>query len=267
MRRFTTLLGAGAALATLLPAGAAAAHMPYLLPARFILDAKASFVSLAAAFTEKPFQPEVVMRSDFFAIRDAKGVEKTFTPTYLRELAVAEAPIDGDGTYRLSSGQRLGRNSKMFKGPKGDWLMLGEESDEKPPASGLVDAQSVTVAEAYVTRGAPTTAALQPKGVGLELKPLTHPSDIAAKEQARFQLLFHGKPLAGQVVRLYRAHGAYDGRLVPAEAPTAADGSFAFTAPDAGLYMTIVRYRTQAPAGAATPYRSYTHTLSFEAAE
>jgi uncharacterized GH25 family protein len=268
MRTLRSILTAGAALAALTVANAAQAHMPYVLPSHFTVDAKATNVTVEASFTEDPFQPDVVMKSDTFAIRGPDGVETPITaPTYLRELAVMEAPLAAEGTYRVSSGARLGRNSKMYRSAAGQWLMVGEERDVKPDPATVVEVQSVTTADAYLTKGKPSTAALEPKGVGLELKPLTHPSDIAVGEPARFLLLIDGKPLPGQVVKLYRGQGIYDGKKVAGEVTTGPDGVFSFTAPDPGLYMTIVRYRAASPAGAATPYRSYTHTLSFEAAE
>ncbi|WP_091742821.1 DUF4198 domain-containing protein [Phenylobacterium immobile] len=267
MQTLRTILAAGAALGL---ASAASAHMPYVLPSHFAVAAgeKPTTVTVQASFTEEPFQPDVVMKSDLFSVRGPDGQDTAIaTPTYLRELAVMEAPITSEGTYRVTSGARLGRTAKMYKSAAGPWLFVGEESEVKPDPATVVDAQSVTTAEAYLTRGKPSTAALEAKGAGLELKPLTHPSDIAAGSPARFLLLIDGKPLPGQIVRLYRGHGLYDGKKVAGEATTGADGVFSFNAPDPGLYMTIVRYRAAAPPGAATPYRSYTHTLSFEAAE
>lgn len=259
---------AGAALTALALADAASAHMPYMLPSHFTLDERAAVVTVEASFTEDPFQPDIVMKSEAFSIRGPDGREAPLaTPAYLKELAVMEAPIAGEGTYRISSGARAGRIGKMYRAASGQWLMVGEERDVKPDAAAQVDVQSITVAEAYVTKGKPSDAALAPTGAGLELKPLTHPSDIAAGEAARFQLLLNGQPLAGQTVQIFRGHGIYDGRKVLGEVKTGPDGGFSVTPSDPGLYMTIVRYRGPSPAGAATPYRSYTHTLSFEAAQ
>jgi hypothetical protein len=268
MRLLKSTLSAGAAAVVLAAAGVASAHMPYLLPGVFTLGGRANHVTLQSAFTEDPFIAEVVLKSDFFFAKDPAGAETPIaTPTYLRDLAVLEAATPAEGTYRFSTGPRQGRKGKMYKDAKGEWLMVGEEAEGAPAGAQLVDVASITTAEAYVTKGKPSAAALEAKGVGLELKPISHPSDIGAGQAAKFQLLFDGKPLAGALIRLYRAAGVFDGKKVAGEAKTAADGTFSLTAPDAGLYMTIVRHRTASPAGAETPYRSYTHTLSFEAAQ
>lgn len=268
MRLLKSTLSAGAAVVVLTAAGVASAHMPYLLPTVFTLGGKADHVTLQSSFTEDPFIPEVVLKSTFFFAKGPAGAEAPIgTPTYLRDLAVLEAATPAEGTYRFSTGPRQGRKGKMYQDAKGKWLMVGEEAEGAPAGAKLVDVASITTAEAYVTKGKPSAAALDAKGVGLELKPVTHPSDIGAGSAAKFQLLFDGKPLAGALIRLYRANGVFDGKKVAGEARTAADGTFSLTAPDAGLYMTIVRHRTASPAGAETPYRSYTHTLSFEAAQ
>lgn len=44
-------------------------------------------------------------------------------------------------------------------------------------------------------------------------------------------------------------------------------GAFSLTPPDAGTYLALIRHRIAAPFGAATPYRSYSYTLTFEATE
>ena len=246
--------------------GMALAHMPYMLPNFFDLT-KRDHVTVQASFTEDPFQGEVVMKSEAFHTLGPGGV---VTPikgvTYLRDLTVFEAPIPTDGTYRVSSGERFGRLGKMYRGASGQWV-IGEGRD-KPAGAELVDVQSMTLAEVYVTRGAPTKDALAVTGKGLELRPITHPSEIFAQQPATFALTFEGKPVAGATVEVYRSAGAYDGRKkLDGPIRTDASGRFAITPPDAGTYLALIRHRTEAPAGAQTPYRSYSYTLTFEATE
>ena len=107
---------------------------------------------------------------------------------------------------------------------------------------------------------------MRPIGTALEIQPLTHPAEIAAGSDARFRLLFDGKPLADTEVTLFRAAGNYDGRKIAATARSDAQGNFTLRPGDAGLYLVLVRHRTAAPAGSETPYRSYTYTLAFDAA-
>ena len=241
---------AGVGLFALAAPGAALAHMPYLLPNLFD-TVERDHVTMQASFTEEPFVPEVVMKSEAFHVLGAGGRTPITAVTYLRDLAVFEAAIPAKGTFRISSGERFGRKGKMFKAANGRWEMTGE-GGERPAGVELVDVQSMTLAEVYVSRG----------------EPITHPSAIFAGQPARFELSFDGKPVPGADVEVYRSAGTYDGRKkLDGVIRTDAKGGFAITPPDAGTYLALIRHRTTAPAGAETPYRSYSYTLTFEATE
>ena len=258
------MVGAAALLGAGMP-GVTFAHMPYLMP-NFFAVSERDHVTVQASFTEDLFTPDVVMKSDAWFVRGPAGSAAVTGVTYLRDLAAFEAALPAPGTYRISSGERLGRKAKMYKDAKGQWTMGSEES-AAPAGAALVDVQSVTAAEVYVTRGAPSQEALAPTGKSLELKPITHPNEIFAKAPAQFELQFEGKPLSGASVTVYRAAGAYDGKKVAADVTTDAAGRFSITPPDAGTYLALVRHRTEAPQGAETPYRSYSYALTFEATQ
>lgn len=260
--RLTAGLLAGVMLA--LNSGAALAHQPYLRPNVFDATGR-DHVTVEASFTEEVFASEVVMRSDFFHVVGPNGDTPISNVTYLRDVAVFEAAIPQDGTYRLSSGPRQGRTAKMYQAADGSWKMVGEEDGPPPPNAELVDVQSITVADVYVTRGAPTTEALRSTGQGLELVPITHPSDIVSGEDATFQLLLNGQPLAGADVTVFREAGRWDGRKIETNLVTGADGRFTLKVADPGAYMTLIRHRMAAPAGSPVPYVSYSHTLTFVA--
>jgi len=256
-----TILGALGALAL---GTAAQAHMPYLLPTLFDVG-KGDHVTVTSSFGEDPFVPEVGMKdAPFHVIRPDGTKGEVGKPTYLRDLTIFEADLSAEGTYRLTTGQRLGRKGKMYS-VGGKWIIAGE--DGAPPAgSREVDVQSTTLAEAYVTRGAASTGALKPIGTALEIQPITHPAEIAAGNDVKFRLLFDGKPLGRTEITLFRAAGNYDGKKIAATTQSDAQGNFTLKPGDAGIYLILVRHRTEAPAGAETPYRSYTYTLAFDAA-
>lgn len=261
MARTTIHAGLLASLLAVWGAGAAQAHSPYLRPNVFDATNR-DHVTVEAAFTEDVFNAEVAMRSDRFHVVGPNGDTPITAVTYLRDLAVFEAPTPVDGLYRLSSGAREGRAAKMYQTPSG-WKMVGEEDAPPPPGAELVDVQSITTADVYVVRGAPDDAALKPAGHGLELLPLIQPNDIVAGEDAPFRLLFDGQPLADAAVTVFREAGQYDGRKIEAELTTDASGLVTLRVADPGAYMTQVRHRIASPEGAPTPYRSYTHTLTF----
>ena len=209
--------------------------------------------------------PEVAMRDAPFHLVGPDGKDLPNGPvTHLRDLSVFEAAVPAEGTYRVTSGQRAGRKGKMFKvGDK--WEMRGEGGE--PPANAeQVDVQSMTLADAYVTRGQPSDTALKPLGKALEIQAITHPNGIVSGSDASFVLLFDGKPLANADITLFRSAGVYDGRKAVAHAKSGGDGRFSLKPQDAGTYLILVRHRGAAPAGSETPYRSYTYTLAFDAA-
>lgn len=243
---------------------AAHAHMPYVLPTQFDLG-KGDHVTVQSGIAEELFVPEVAMRDAPFHLVGPDGQERPIAPvTHLRDLSIFEADVPVDGTWRVTTGQRAGRKGKMFR--SGDaWVMRGEDG-QQPADAEQVDVQSMTLAEAYVTRGQPSDGALKPRGKGLEIQAVTHPSSITAGTDARFILLFDGKALADTDVTLYRSAGQYDGRKVSAQIKTGRDGRFTLKPEDAGTYLILVRHRGAAPAGADTPFRSYTYTLTFDAA-
>lgn len=254
----------GAAICAIAPT-AALAHMPYLMPNFFDVTER-DHVTVQASFTEDAFAPDVVMKSESWFVQGPAGPKAITEVAYLRDLAAFEAALPTAGTYKISSGERLGRNGKMYKDAKGEWIMSGE-SGETPAGVALVDVQSVTAAEVYVTKGSPSREALATTGKGLEMRAITHPNQIFAKSPAQFELTYQGKPLPGAVVTLYRAAGLYDGKKVAGETKTDAAGRFSLTAPDGGTYLALIRHRTEAPAGSATPYRSYSYALTFEATQ
>lgn len=260
----TAFLAAAFSGSTFLGSTMASAHMPYVLPTSFDVG-KGDHVTVEASFAEDAFRPEVAMRDAPFHLIGPDGAEAPVGPiTYLRDLSIFEADIKTDGTYRVTTGQRLGRKGKMAKvGDK--WVVRGEGAAE---TSGQqeVDVQSATLSDAYVTRGKPSQAALKPLGKLLEIHTITHPSEITAGGDASFVLLFEGKPLAATDVTLFRSAGYYDGRKVAAQTKTDAAGKFTLKPDDAGTYLILVRHKAAAPAGAETPWRSYTYTLVFDAA-
>jgi hypothetical protein len=115
----------GAAFAGAL-AGAAQAHSPYLLPSTFdVTDRK--LVTVQGSFTESFFSPEVVMKSDAWAVVGPDGARTPLTATNLRELALVEVTTDKPGTYRVTTGQRTGRTAKAVL-VKGEWEFIEDPS-------------------------------------------------------------------------------------------------------------------------------------------
>jgi uncharacterized GH25 family protein len=248
----------GGALLLSLAAPTAKAHSPYLLPTVFDASDR-KLVTVQGAFTESFFTPEVVMKSDAYAVIGPDGVRVPLTPTYTRELALVEAVTEKPGTYRITTGLRGGRTAKAAL-VKGEWQFF---EGAKAPAD-AIDMQSLTMADVYVTRGAPSDAALAPIGKGLEFKAVTHPSKIVTGQDAVFEVLFDGKPLAGQEITFQGADDRYaETKAAPKTVKSDAKGRFALKVDKSGIYQVQTRYRV-APVAAGQPGQSFTYALTFE---
>ncbi len=261
MRRIGMM--AAAVLATLASSGSATADSPYLRPNVF--DAtNMDRVTVEAGFTDDIFAGRVAMRSDHWNVFGPGGEAAITDVTYLNQVTVFEVPTPADGTYRISSGRREGRMGRMYRSATQGWRFVGEEAGVTVPEADQVETQSMTVADVYVTRGEGREIPAA-RGVGVEVIPVTHPAEIVEGEDAVFQFLVDGRPVAGQAVTVFREAGRYDGKLVEVDLTTGADGRFTVRPSAPGAYLTLIRYRGEALAGAATPYQSQSHALTFVA--
>ena len=237
------------------------ADMPYLLPNSFDLGAR-DYVTVQGSFSEEFFLPGTAMKTDDYHVLGPDGAKRTLTPIYTRDLTIVEVPTASPGTYRVSTGLRTGRTAKAAW-VDNDWRFLrGEES---PPAGAKVfDVVSITMADTYVTRGKPNTAAVAPRKQGLEFIPQTHPSSIFVDEPAAFVLHFDGAPVARHVVSVFRGGMRYEERKVVADVTTDANGRFTIHVDRPGAYVAMTRYRPQ-PSANSTRGVSYTYSVVFEA--
>jgi uncharacterized GH25 family protein len=260
-----TLLGI-AVLGT--AAVSASAHTPYLAPSEFAPRAGQT-IALDASFAETFFVPEAVFDDSRFAITrpdgsaaapDAVQVMKTRT--------VAEYTLPtGNGTYRLSTGPRLGA---LFR----TWEVNGKressrDASVKIPAGAKVIAnfQSLTLAETYISVGAPDRTALAARGTGLEFVAVTHPSDLYVGETFEFVVQYDGKPLANQKVEVTEAVWTSDRKPQVDALETDANGHVRLKLQHAGTFLALSRHRTPAPAGAPVAEYSHSYTLTFRVLE
>jgi hypothetical protein len=110
--------------------------------------------------------------------------------------------------------------------------------------------------ETFITRGAPSTGALKPTGVGLELQPVTHPNDLIAGEAARFIFLRDGKPVPGLEVTILPGESRYRDNPGEIKVTTSADGSFSVKWPEPGYYWMNASIPLPADAAAAPAPRA-----------
>ncbi len=243
-------------------AGAARADTSYLRP-NWFTTATGDLVTVQSSFTEDFSNPAVGVKSEAWTVIGPDGAASTFkTRGEFTQLTVLEAETKANGTYRLSTGERLGR-----VGPQvlvdGVWQPFAP-GREIPPGAQTRQSQTATVADVYVTRGAPTHAPVEARIGALELKPDRHPNDVYLDTGFSLRVLLNGRPVAGQAVEVWREGGSYDEPPYRVRHVSAADGRVTLNFDRPGVYLIWTRMSAEAPAGAATPIRSYTTSLTLE---
>ncbi|MBN7797208.1 DUF4198 domain-containing protein [Parahaliea mediterranea] len=246
---------------------AALGHTPYLAPNTFE-PINGDVITLDAAFAEHFFVPEAAFDNSEFAVTHPDGtVHAPQTRETLKTRVVLEHQLREDGTYRFSTGRRKGRVFKLYT-LDGQRHAAEDPSAALPPGAELqAFFQSVTMAETYVSKGAPSEAPLAPRKDGVELELRGHPNGVFAGEALPMRALFYGEPLVGQKVDVFLASGLH-GATEPVQTLTSsATGELAFTPEHGGIYLLQMRHRAPAPAGSPAPQYSHTYTLVLEAIE
>lgn len=245
--------------AALLWAGAAAAHTAYLLPQDFTPeDAR---VTVEGAYATQFFTPTIALGGPDLRAIAPDGVTAPFAAmSIVAPRTNIELAVSIQGTYRVTTGEVLGPVTQMV-GIDGGWRALGQ-GEVPPEGAQLSTLQTVTLAEAYVTRGRPNDEPLDDATGRLVIQPVTHPNRIARAEGFRVRLMFDGAPFPNMPLVLYGANDI-DSDLDRAFV-TDANGEAVLPFDAAGNYVVAVRHRTAAPAGAGTAVHSYTTSLTFE---
>lgn len=262
MIRFSTI--AAMLVPTLISAGTASAHVGFLLPNSFAPEAGQE-VTVIAAFTDSFPNPEIALRSDGFALVAPDGDERRLEPqAVISSMSVLVATPHAPGTYRITTGERLGRKGEVAI-IGGSYVRIGDGGvarDEVPADAAILTSQTATVSEVLVT--VPGGGASVPAGAGrLRLVPTEGPGAMAPGEPVSVSVLFDAAPLKGAEVSLIAAFGHYE---TPEGTAYAAgdDGLVQLPGLDAGVYALMVRHIAPAPAGADTDVRSYTTALTLE---
>ena len=264
MRLKFAVLGAVTCLAG---AGVASAHTSYIKPQAFDLT-HGKQVTLMSSFTEDFSNPEVGVKSQDWHYVAPNGVRYPYDNVVeLKQVTILESGLAQDGTYRFTTGERLGRKGKMIRAADGSYKSArGEDGTEITPAAGegMVTSQTATVADVYVSKGAPTREAVDARIGRLVFAPVEHPNEIYLDEGFSVDVLFDGVPLVDQKMTLSREGGAYASDKGEKDVVTDANGRLTLSFDQPGVYLLMTRHQAEAPQGADTDIQSYTTSLTFE---
>ncbi|KGR36648.1 cobalt ABC transporter substrate-binding protein [Vibrio campbellii] len=243
------------ALASVMAMGLAAAttaqaHPRWVLPSHFTVskeggdwltfDVTAShgtFVFDKPAGSEQAFviMPDGRPERPNFVVR---GKRRSMFDFYFEEEGTHKVAINNQPSYYTQ--YKAGRRDtvKWAKASKADRASVIPEK-----ARDVVTQLSYTRAESYVTVGMPTEKALEIEGKLLEMKPLTHPSDIIEGEEVIFQFFFNGEPQQGVTAEITREGTLYRNHQEQIDVVSDKDGKITFTPEVAGRYLMKANYK------------------------
>lgn len=225
------------AVALALPVSAHA-HRAWLAPSATVLSGEDAYVTVDAAISNTLFHadhnPMRIENLVVFAPDGSRAQAENVATGEFR--STFDVHLTQRGTYRIVN---------ATQGLSARYQLNGENRGWRGPASDLATAipagatdvritENANRIETFVTLGAPTP--IQPTNAGLELAPVTHPNDLVAGEEARFRLLLDGRPAANIEVTLAPGGARYRNEPGEIKVTTGADGGFAVTWPNPGLY-------------------------------
>lgn len=228
----------------------AQAHPRWVLPSHFTVskeggdwltfDVTAShgtFVFDKPAGSEQAFviMPDGRSERPNFVVR---GKRRSMFDFFFVEEGTHKVAINNQPSYYTQ--YKAGRRDtvKWAKASKADRASVIPEK-----ARDVVTQLSYTRAESYVTVGMPTDKALEIEGKLLEMKPITHPSDIIEGEEVTFQFFFNGEPQQGVTAEITREGTLYRNHQEQIDVVSDKDGKITFTPDVAGRYLMKANYK------------------------
>lgn len=284
MLRKSILLAAGA----LCVAAPAAAHRQWLLPSTTILADTNQGVTVEAAASTDPYRPDHrPMQTDGIKVWAPDGsmgtIENAATGRYR---SVFDVKIDKPGTWRIGTANDgvTGR----FKVGEETWT-VGRRRGGGPPPAGAAGAapaapqrivataeeipanatdieltETASRNEFFVTAGAPTDTLFKPANKGLEMVPVTHPTDLVADEPGRFRFLVDGQPAAGLKITVVPGGQRFRDAEGSQELTTGADGTVSVSWPVPGYYWLNASAEDARPGTARATKRRMSYTATLE---
>ncbi|MEZ5971712.1 MAG: DUF4198 domain-containing protein [Hyphomonadaceae bacterium] len=253
------LLAAALFAATVSPA---VAYTSYLKPNEFwVVESE---VQVEGSYATQFFTPSIALGGNLTILNpDGQSIAAPRIAVTASGATDLHADLPRGGTYRISTGEVAGQVANLV-GENGAWRVLGEG---ETPAEGAetTTLQTITVADTYVTRGAPSRTVVDQNIGRLALHPITHPNQVLVNQGFQVQLLFDGQPMANSAVVIYAA-GDPETKL-DRYVVTDASGTATFTFDAPGDYIIAARHRAELPPGSPAAVGSYTTTLTFEATD
>ena len=267
LRPRLALLACGALLSL-----SAHAHRPWLLPSATMADGPTPVVSVDAAISEDLFEfDSFPLMLDTLRVTAPDGsTVATDARVEAKRRVTFDVKLTQPGTYRIAgvtdtamASWKAGGETKRWRGSP---AALAKEVPADAPE--LQVTRQLARAETFVTSDAPSALSTALTGEGLELLPLSNPTDLSVGDTTRFRMLLDGKPYANADVTVIRGGNRYRYNMGEIALRTDAAGEFGVAWPEAGRYWMGINHggRAQggAPAPGGAPVRRESYSATFE---
>lgn len=260
------------ALATL--SMSASAHRGWLYPQATHVEAKEAWVTIDGAISEGLFDIDhVPLKLDDATIIDPDGVSTPAPkPVMGKQRSSFDLKMIKDGTYKISLvtqnvmgsyKDKAGGELKRFRGTEATLA-----KDVPADAQDVKTVRTHARLETFVSANKQTTGAFKPTGVGLEMIPLTHPTDMRPGETATWRFQLDGKPLPKFAFSLTQGGVRYRGVLGEMRLVTDAKGEVSVKLPAPGMYWLHAGFPVTSekgvPADAPADLRRFSYAATLE---
>lgn len=243
---------AALAIAALAPMSAEA-HRQWLKPSAAQVEGKAPWVTVDAASSEGIFDfDHMPVKLDNLIVTGPDGQPVEAQNKWTGKMRSAfDVELKTPGTYRIAvvgatvtGSYALNGETKRFRGTEADY-----QSQIPQGAADVRISRNFSRIETFASANKPNDTVLAPAGKGLEVVPLTHPSELFVGEAARFRFLLDGKPLAGLSVTVIPDGGRFRNGLKEIVGTTDAAGEVSITWELAGYHLLTASYPPRRQAG------------------
>lgn len=253
----------------------ASAHRGWLYPQSTMVESKEPWVTIDGAISEGLFDVDhVALKLDTATVTDPDGINTPAPAAYLgKQRSTFDLKMAKNGTYKISVVSRNVMASYKDKASGETKRFRGTEETFAKDVPADAPELKVTYAhqrlETFVSANKLSDGAFKASGVGLEMIPLTNPTDLRAGETAKWRFQLDGKALPNFAFSLIPGGVRYRGVLGEVRLETDAKGEVAVKLPAAGMYWLNAGFpaaqpKGPAPADAPAVSRRYSYAATLE---
>lgn len=224
----------------------AQAHRQWILPSSTQVDGKEGWVTIDGAVSENlfDFDSNALALDNLQIIAPDASQLKAETVLKSKFRSSADIKLPQKGTYKISQTSQNVMATYRLNGEEKRWRGTEEKMAQEIPveASDIKVSRTYNRLETYVSYDTATESVLKPAGQGLELLPLSHPTELFAQETTRFKVLLDGQPIANSKVSVIAGGVRYRGILNEITAVSDKDGVISVKWPFAGMYWLKAAY-------------------------